>query len=171
MQFRESFRGHDHPAVAELDVDRIIGRGRDQFRLRGPSILRELLGGPAARDNQPGTRRHAVRRLAHTIQSLGKRASADPIDLGGEAERGANGVHVGINQARDYGAALQIDHARVRSGHLAHVGRSAGSDDPVIANRQGLDGGEIGIHGEDFAVEQDRGGGLGVQQARGKEHR
>ena len=70
MQLRESFWGHDHPAVAELNVHGIIRRGRDQFGLRGPAILRELLRVPAARNDQPCARRHAVRRLANAIQSF-----------------------------------------------------------------------------------------------------
>ena len=55
-----------------------------------------------------------------------------------EAERGANRVHVGIDQARDHGPALKIDQARLPSRQFLKVRGWASGDDAAVADRHGL---------------------------------
>ncbi len=108
---------------------------------------------------------------ANAIQRFGERSRADPIHFGAEAERGANGVHVRIDQAGDHGASFQIDHARLLPGHLAQIGGRADGDDPAVAHGDRLRRGKFRVDGEDLAVEQNRGGVLRQRQARRQQGR
>ena len=130
-------RRQHRPAVPELHVDGVVRRRGHELRLRRPPVLLELLHVPAAGDDQPraGLSSCAPRRGSAPSASA-QRTRADPVHLGAEAERGANGVQVRVDQAGDHRAALQIDHARRRPGQLAHVRRAAERRDLPVADRE-----------------------------------
>ena len=118
QRVQRGLRQH-RPGVEPLHVDRMAGRRGGELGLRRPALLLELLLGPAAGDDQPAAGPARVARLAHAAERFLQRRGADPVHLGGEAERGADRVHVRIDQARDHRAALQVDHAGRLARQLA----------------------------------------------------
>jgi hypothetical protein len=74
-------------------------------------------------------------------------------------------VDVIIDQARNYGAALEIDDAGLRPGKFFYLRGGAEGENLAVADGQGLARGRLRVDGEDFAVEED---GIGVLRSRGK---
>ena len=79
----------------------MVGRGGGDLGLGRAAVFRELPLGPAAGHDQPGALRRPFGGGADAVERLGERAHADPVHLGGEGEAGADGVDVGIDQARE----------------------------------------------------------------------
>ena len=131
--------GQHRPAVAELHVDGVVGRRRLELGLRRAALLRELLLVPAAGHDQPAAARHRLRRLADAPERLLHRARADPVDLGREAQRRADGVEVRVDQARDDRAALDVDRPRPGACQLADGRRRPRRHDTPVANGERLD--------------------------------
>jgi hypothetical protein len=153
-----------------LYVNRILRSDRDQFSLRRPAVLLELLRVPSTSHDQPRAWLHRPRRILHAAERLLEGADADPVHLGREAERGANGVQVRIDETRDHGAPAQVNHARLRASQLAHLGRRTERCDASAANRHSFAHGRLRIDGEDLAVDEDRVGALCTGQRRAGEH-
>ena len=114
-ELREPVVGHDDPAVAELHVDGIVRRRRLELGLRRPAALRELQLVPAAGDDEPAAGRPALRGGADSPQRLAQRARADPVHLGAEGQRRADGVQVRVDEPRDDRAPAELDDARRRA--------------------------------------------------------
>ena len=120
-ELREAVVGHDHPAVAELHVDGIAGRGRLELGARRPAPFRELELVPAARDDEPRAGLVRASGRCDPLEGLGQRARADPVHFAREGERRADRVQVRVDQARDRGAAAEVEHAGLRARELADL--------------------------------------------------
>jgi hypothetical protein len=149
-------RRQHRPRVSQLDVDRILRRDGDELGLRRPAVLLELLLVPSAGDDQPRPRLHRPRRVLHAAERFFERAHADPVHFRGEAEGGADRVQMGIDQTRNDRSSAEINHPRLRSGQLAHLGRRAKRHDASVANRQRFAHRRLSIDGEDLAVDENR---------------
>ena len=124
--------------------------------MRGAAFLGECVQSGGRRHNdEPGAGLHLLSRLANSGQSLGEGGRPDPVHFGAEGLGGANAVDVVVDQAGDHGAALKIDHARLRTGQLFDFGTRAQGHDFAVADGQRLTRGKLGINGEDFALQQD----------------
>src|SRR5207248_998804 len=73
------------------------------------ALLGELLFGPAAGDDDPGTGLLAFRGLTDFLQRLLQRRHADPVHLGTERQRGADAMDVPVREARNDGAVAEVD--------------------------------------------------------------
>jgi hypothetical protein len=152
-------RAVEHGGVVEgLDVDRVVGRDRVQFGAGGQAVLGELGGVPAAQDPDPGA--GALRggagadRGEHVVQALAV-AQAELLVPG---QPRADGVDVGVDQARDHPAALEVHHRGAGPGQRLERVPVAGGQDPAVAHGESLDlsqGGGTWRHaGPDVAVRQ-----------------
>ena len=92
-------------------------------------------------------------------QRLGERGCPDPVHFRAESLRGANRMHVVIDQPRNDRAALQINHARFRTRQFFHFRAAAEGYDPAVADGQRFARGKLIVHGQDFAVQED---GVGI---------
>jgi hypothetical protein len=159
-------RVEHRPPVAKLHVDRVVGSSGRELGLRRPAILLELLDIPATGHDQPRARLHRPRGGADAAVALLERARADPVDLGAEAQRRANGMEVRIDQAGNDRAAAQIDHARGRTGELANLGRRPDRRDAPITDRDRFLNRRAQVESDDLAVDQDRVWSLRPHRAR-----
>ena len=170
-ELREAVVGHDDPAVAELHVDGIVGRGRFELGLRRPAPLGELQLVPAAGDDEPAARRPRSRGRADPRQRFGQRPRADPVHLGAERQRGAHGVQMRVDEPRDDRAAAELDDARGRAREAANLRRAAERQDLAVANRERFAQRRLRVDGDDLAVEQHEVGRLRGRLARSSQPR
>jgi len=91
---------------------------------------------------------------ANSSERFFERARADPIDLGAETQCGANGVKVGIDQARDDGPPARIDDARRGPCKFPDISRRPHGDDATVADGDGFLGGRSRVKRDDLAVYQ-----------------
>ena len=75
-----------------------------------------------------------------------------------------------VEQARQYGAAFQVDDARSSAALLQHVGVAADSRNLAVLHRHRLPNGELRVHRDDLSVVQDE-VGVGRPRARDEEKR
>ena len=108
-----------------LDVDRIVRRSFGHLDRGRPPLLCELLFGPAAGDDDPGTGFLGFAGLADFLQGFLERRHADPVDLGAERQRGADTVNVAVGQPGNDGAAAEIDQLGLVISEFLHRGRCA----------------------------------------------
>src|SRR6185436_11839654 len=107
---------------------------------------------PAARDDEPATRRSASRGFADAAQRFAQRARADPIDLGAEAQGSSHRVQMRVDEPRNHRAAAQRNDARVGSRETAYLGRASYAENLAVANRKRLAQRRRGVDGDDLAV-------------------
>jgi len=69
---------------------------------------------------------------------------------------------VPLDEPRNGQAALEIENPGVRTDEALHMLVVAQGHDPVLQHRQGLDFGLLFVQGDDFSVEQDQAGRLGM---------
>ena len=71
---------------------------------------------------------------------------AHPVHFRRERLPRANSVNVGIDEARNYGASLQIDHARVRTRLPSNFGIAANGREFAVSHGNGFANRELRIH-------------------------
>ena len=135
--YQNSFRMPRRCILGELgEVHRMLGRGSDKLRLCGtPALFVSFEGGGRRNDNQPCTRFGSGGGITEPIQRLGERGGANPVHFRAEAERRTGRMDVGIDQARDDGASLEIDRPRRATRQFSNVLVTAERKDPAVAYR------------------------------------
>ena len=135
-------------------------QGRDLRRGR-PALLGELLLGPAAGDDDPGSGLLRPSRPGRIFSSASFSVGT-PIQFTSVPKVSAArmpwmcpSVRPGITVRPPRSISLAL-----LAGELLHRGRGAGGQHLAMPDRQRLLRGEILVDGEDLAVEQDRVGGL-----------
>jgi hypothetical protein len=119
----EAERRQQPPAVGELQVHGIVRRRCHELRLRRPPPLGKRVECRRRRDDdEPGAGLRGAGRQPQPLERVGERPRANPVHLGAEAQRRPGRVHVRVDEARDDGAAAEIDAARRRPGQLRDVG-------------------------------------------------
>ncbi len=145
-------------AVVQVqDEDRRVGRGGVDLVQGRHAALGELELAPAAHHAHPLRMRRARRLVLQHAQRVGKRGHAFPAQLEVVIQAAADQVQVGVVQARDDGAAVEVDDLAA-FGTVAHdiVGIADGQEAAVAdGDRAGL--GLGAVHGVEAAVEQNQG--------------
>ena len=145
-------------AAANKD-DGVIGRNGIQIAAQGQALLPELGFMPIAVGDHDFAFWSGGDAGLQRVKDVGQRASGGEVD----AWAAAGGVQMTVFEARDYSAALQIDHPCGGTGQFADAGAFAGGGELVAAHGEGFDGGGPRIHREDFAVDVDGVGSLREQ--------
>jgi hypothetical protein len=127
---------------------------RGQFLARRQALLCELQVGEAADGSQPFAWFGFLCRLGQRrLQSLDRVRRFEALDERARRLRRTHEVCVIVDQARDHGAAAEIDDLNAR---LFAVERHANREEAAIADAYCGDGAVRGIDGEDIAVGQDQ---------------
>ena len=157
-------------AVDRLQHHRIAGRDAVELvERKAARVVGELLLRPAAEHHDP----FAGLRLAHPLgEHLERpRPRGDAVEAQFVVLGGAHPMGVVVDQARNDGAAGEIDHARRGALERLDLGRGPDLDDALTADGERLRDGEAVVDRDDLAVHQDevgrlrvRGGGYADQQ-------
>ena len=112
-----------------------------------------------ARHDDPLALGSSLGLFANKLLNVGdavQRREGSPVFAQGRAEH----VDVGVDQAGEDGAAFEVDHlgGRCAVGGEDFLGCADG-DEAAFLDGDGLDGGGLGVQGEDVAVVQDEIGG------------
>ncbi len=142
------------PAVPELHINRIVRRCRFEFGLRGTTSFLELICRPAATDDKPRARLHGRRRLTDSIHGFGDRGHTHPVHFAAVGQAGANRMNMRIDQARNNGAALKIDHLRARPRSFPDIRCCSNRQNSAVVYRQCFADGEVAIDGQDLSIDE-----------------
>jgi hypothetical protein len=122
VQRLHRLRRQQQPVIEMLDVDGIVGRRCCDLRRCWPALLGELLLGPAAGDDDPGSGLLLLCSLTDLLQRVFQRGHADPVHLGAEGQRGADAVDVSVGESGNNRAATEIYQFCGLAGELSHRG-------------------------------------------------
>ena len=157
--------------IGDLQEQRIVRGDHIQLLQRKPAgSVGELIFAPAPLHHEPLARLHAGRLLGYHRERL--LARADSVDSGLEipALRGANEMHVIVDEARNHRSAFEVDHPGIGPDMLGHLIVGAHRQDPVTLDRQCLDGREVVVDGQNLAVPEYLLGPGGLFRLTGSEH-
>ncbi len=123
--------------IDRLQHHRIVGRDAVELLEREAArLVGELLLRPAAEHHDPfagGRRAHPLGQHLERLLPRGDAVEAQLVVLGG-----AHPMGVVVDQARDDGAAGEVDHPRLRSLERFDLGRRADLDDAAAADGERL---------------------------------
>ena len=151
--------------VYRLQHDR-VGRG-DAVELverKSAGIVGKLLLGPATERHDPFAQRCGARARGEYFKrpfARGDAVQPQLVVLGRTDEMG-----VVVDEPRDHGLFLEVDHFRAAALELEHVGVVAHCDDALPPDRKPLCDRETVVDGDDLAVHQDGVGRVGGERRR-----
>ena len=137
----------------------MLRRRRLHLLLRGATAFGKLQLRPAPRHDEPTARRQGARRVAQALQGFGDRGGAGPVNLGGVGEARADGVDMGIDEAGDHRAALQVDHHSLRRRRRAQGHALANRRDAPLAHQHGAGAGQARLQRDERPVHEEPVGG------------
>src|SRR5262249_5866590 len=146
--------------IKQLNIYGVVRRRGHKLGLSRPALLGELLLGPTTGHDNPLVWTCCTRRRRDTLHRLRDRTGTDPVDLSRVEQGRPNGVHVGIDQARDNGAAAEIDNPGGRPRGVGVFGGWADRRDVAVAYRQRFSRRRVLVEYDDLAVDERRFGGL-----------
>lgn len=156
----ERERGLVGPAGVAVDPDqpdRSIGEGFAEGAVIGHGGVAPAVLIPAAAEH-PAGRGGAGAQAREQLGDPGGVAEVDDLEVAAEADE----VGVGVGEAGQGAAAVEIEHAGVRAAGGFDEGAIADAEDPTVRDRERFGFGAPGIHGEHAAAEDQEIGGASL---------
>ena len=141
------------PGVGHRQIHRMIGRGAIQFGEVRKTLFLELIPVNAAERREPFALHHHIGAAADDVQRrIDRESRLQLAQVHAGQQRGAQEVHVIVDDAGNHGAAVEIGLHRFAIGKFADTGTVTDRDNAVATNGNGALDGEILVHRDDLAI-------------------